>query len=469
MREHFRRVFGMFGTLAMSLCVAGCASMYLPVSDAEIDAFASQISEQMQHNSEPAQPLSVDQAVAAAQLQNHTLRVRELEASLGDAKAQAAFGAMLPRMVAENEHTARDKPSASRSATTSPFITSSDRSVTARNMTITWSPIDMGLSFLRARQGLDKASQLRAEIRRVESRISEETRQAFWRVVALEIAEARLQSLNPRIDKALSQSERAMQERDVDPLVAINLQRDLLNLLRELGLLRTFLAPARGQLEQLIGSGPVTVDHRLRSSLEPPVARDIGADVETALRLRPEVRQAMYDLRISADEMDAVVLEALPSAAFSASHKSDSNSFLRYAHWNAANSAFAMNITNLLRLHDQLETVEAQRQVVRQMAVVTAASIAVQVRVASDQIDLSQRLLRDAQRLSRAQRRLLRQVRAAVVAGKSNPQGVLREELASLIADVRQVLAFAERDNAIAAYHAARGDTREAPVRAVGK
>lgn len=444
--------------LALSGTVAGCANLDAPLDDHDIALFAHRLATEVDLPQPTDRPLTVIDAVQRARVQNGAIQARRLEAHLADAKAASLSGGLLPKMTMDVEQKWRSVPPASRTSATAPFTVSADTRTTTGIASIAFNPFDLGLSVIRARQGFDKARQAHEEVRRVAEKIAEETRLAFWRSVALNVLEDGLARSAGEVREALALAGRATTDTSVDPMIALSLQRDILTLQRDLFQLQTTLAPAHGQLANLTNALPSRLDRRLVSDLARPRDIVIERDVLRALQNRAEIRQVMYDLRIAADEIDAVVLQALPSATFSLAQSHDSNSYLKFADWRSGSSAITANLGNLLRLASETETVEAQRLVHRQLAVVTAASIQMQLRSAHAQLAASERALQTATQNATNQQRLLKQVTALTRAGKATPQNLVRERLALLVAVVRRTLAFGEADVAVAAYLNAIGE-----------
>jgi outer membrane protein, multidrug efflux system len=186
-------------------------------------------------------------------------------------------------------------------------------------------------------------------------------------------------------------------------------------------------------------------------------------DVRVALTQRAEIRQHMYDMRITADEAMAAILKVLPGVTFNKTFSSDSNSYLLHGDWISWGTKLSGNLINLVRLPNELDAIEAQQAVHRQNALATAAAIVMQVHVARARLAVRQRAYRDAKRFSDTQRQLLQQVRTSVSVGKVGRQALVREKLAALLADVRAIVAFADLESARAAYTAAKGDPLEVP------
>ncbi len=444
----------------ISLAMTGCATISPPLSASQVESFAAELSAEL----EPARNefvglLTVDAAVKRAMRFNHAIRAKELEVALVEAKVLAQGGAMLPNIVAESDSYRRNRPHMSHSNQSPSFSTSTDLRTLSRDIALSWNVLDFGLSLVRARQGLDKALQQHEETGRVRARIVEETRSVYWRAVALERLGSAVSRLDREVNSAVALSRAASRDQKIDPMVPINYQRDILNSQRELNLLQVSLAGATDQLKQSIGL-PHIEQIRLddtRHVLTLPVS-SAADDVAIALRQRPEIRQHLYDLRITEDEVNATLLQLLPGVTLSKTFASDSNSYLQHSNWISWGTKVAGNLIHLVRLPADLDAIDAQQRVHRQNALATAATIAMQVHVARARMAVQMRAYRDAGRFAEVQRQLLYQVRTSVELNKVGRQALAREKLATLLAEIRAIVAFAELHAAFAAYATARGD-----------
>lgn len=444
--------------------LTGCASVSAPVTEPQVASFAMRLSGRLAEQSEPVVfPLSVEEAVARALRYNPTIRARELEHAVAEAKVRADSMAMLPSLVGQSEYYRRDRPLLSHSSLSSTHSSSTDLSRVSRDITLSWNILDFGLAFVRARQGLDKARQQELETYRIKARIVEETRNIYWRTAALQYLGPEITRLDAEIDTALALARRASKDPDIDPTTAINLQRDILTLQRDLNQLHSSLAGTAAELAQLIGAPPGAhvrlAARRDRVNVVAPVSAS-DADIQMALRQRVEIRQALYDLRITEDEVDATILQALPGLTFSKSVSTDSNSYLQHAHWVSWATKLAGNLVDLARLPANLAVVDHQHALYRQTALATAATIAMQIHVARARLAVHIKAHRDAQRYASAQRDLVAQTLAAVRTGRAGEQVLVRERLALTLAEARSLLALADLHAAAAAYDTAMGTLR---------
>jgi outer membrane protein TolC len=456
------RIICLLCSMACAVGLAGCAALSPAVTESEVAGFTARLVEDFDATPEPLNgPLSIDDAVSRAVRFNHTIRAKELEAALAMAKVRVQGGAMLPSVVAESDYYGRDRPALSRSSQSAGYSTSSDLKSVSRDIALSWNILDFGLSYIRAKQGLDKAHQTQEDARRVTARIVEETRSIFWRAVALKKLTPAMAALDREVDEALRLSRQAEQGLQIDPMAQVTFQREMLNLQRDLNGLDVGLAGATDQLKAAIGmpmADRLHLNSDRKASKLPKIIDSADDDIRIALNQRPEIRQHIYDLRISEDEINATILQVLPGVTFSRTFTSDSNQFLLHGNWVSWGTRIAGNLVNLVRLPNDLDAIDAQMQAHRQNALATAATIVVQVHMARARIAVQKRAFRDAERYAEAQRHILQQVRATVKLGKVGQQALAREKLASLQAEVRAILAFADLHAAYAAYATARGD-----------
>jgi outer membrane protein TolC len=455
-------------TAALCFALTGCSSTSLPISDANVAGFTADLSSELSRSEPLVAALTADEAVWRAVHHNHTVRVKELESALTEAKVRAQAGAMLPSIVAESDYYRRDRPSMSHSNLSSIFSTSTDLRTISRDIAVSWNILDFGLSLIRAQQGLDKALQQNEEANRVRSRIVEETRATFWRAVALERLEVTASRLDREVNAALVQSRAASRDPRLDPMASINYQRDILNSRRELNVLQTNLAGAVDQLKQSIGLPnieklPLNTDQTAHLML--PTTSSVD-DIAVALRHRPEIRQHIYDLRITDAEVSATILQLLPGVTLSKSFASDTNSYLLHGNWVSWGVKIASNLMEFARLPVDLDAIDAQQHVHRQSALATAAAIAMQVHVARARMAVHVRAHRDARHFAEVQKQLLHQVQTSVRLGQVGHQALAREKLATLLAEVRSIVAYADLNAAFAGYATAMGNP-EIPNRIV--
>ncbi|MEZ5924680.1 MAG: TolC family protein [Hyphomicrobiaceae bacterium] len=459
-------VAGLLRGLGLAVALSGlaaCASLVPPVDTDEVASFADELSGKLASNEEEiAGDITMNDAVRLAIRRNHTIVARRLEVALAKAKIEVENGAMLPDLMVDVAYDHRDRLHMSRSNLNSTYSTSAEDDGVTKQITLGWNILDFGLSYVRSRQAADRAYQKEEAYRQAAHQIAEETCRAFWRTVALRLLAPRMTQLETEVREALRLAEAAARDSQLDPMEPISLQRDLLDAQRQLSDLLVGLAGAEDELRELIGQPPGR-DLRLDGSIELRAQSLLTAtasdDVVTALRLRPEIRQHMYNLRINEDEVRAAVLSVLPGIDLTRSYNSDANPFLLHGHWVSWGVSLASNLMRLARLGNDLDVIESDRRLERQLALATAAAIVVQVHVARAKVAMHRYAYRLADQSATVQRRLLAQTRAAVTAGKTGKQRLVLAKLETALSDVRAILALAELQSALAVYASSRGDT----------
>ena len=444
--------------ILLSFGLGGCELASKRLSDSDVASFAVTLNQAAQVADEPPEGrLDIHDAVARAIKYNASIRAEELATALAWAKVNAANVSMLPSLVADSRYYGRSEPALSRSTTSSVYSTSSAATGLASELKLSWNILDFGIAYIRSEQAADKADKQFEESRRITTKVIEETRSAYWRSVAFNHLTTRLERLRPDIKRMLDTSKQASLDEAIDPLITINYQRDILNLQRELNQLHTSLAGSEARLRQLTGLSQ-TAPLRLKPPRTgSPASSLIGLpedDVMSALNNRYEIRQLMLDLRITDREVNATILQLLPGISLARGLASDSNSFLLHANWTTWGAQFAWNLINLAHLPRQIDVLDAQMQVYRQQAVALAATIAMQVYVARAQIEAQRKAFRDTVVFAAIQNKMLKQVKAAAAVGTVAPQALVKEQLATLLADVRARLAQADLEGAEAAYAA---------------
>jgi outer membrane protein TolC len=446
-----------------ALLASGCAPLSADLSPSQIETFTGSISREMIEASPPvAGVLDAEQAVLRALNYNAALEAKALEAAISAARVRVDAGAMLPDIIAETDYYRRDRRALSHSSLSSTYSTSSDLATLTNSIAMSWNLIDFGLSYLRTRQSEDRARRDAEDVRLTASRLIEDTRSNYWNAVALHALTPRLATLDGEVEDALRLSRKAASDPTLDPAEFIQFQRETLNLRRELNDIFAQVAGADYRLKELAAvrqSAPLRLDgKRDLTTLRLP-STVASADVALALRQRPEIRQHMYDLRITDQEVDAAVLSLLPGATISQTFTSDSNSFLLHGNWLSWSTRIAANLIELARLPAKFEAIDAEKAALRQSAIATASAITMQVHLSRARAGVLLRTYRDAEQFAVNQRRIHRQVQMSVKAGKTAAQALATEGIAALLAEVRAILAFGELHAALAAYETSIGIT----------
>lgn len=437
--------------LAMTslLVMPGCASMHSQLTQNDVSAFSSEISQTAAFQAEPITgAIDVHDAIARAVKYNTDIRVKELEVTVAEADARLQNASLLPNLVADSSYYSRDGSRLGYNALPNSLGLSN-------GLSLSWDILDFGLSCVRAGQSADKALYHAEELRRTALRIAEETRLAYWRAVALERLDRRLAAIDQEVNAALKASDLAAKDPAMDPIAALSVSRDILTLQREINQLRAGLAGSLEQLKQLINV-PAGQPIKLKDAREPDFKThkllDTSEAVTTALENRAEIRQLMYQMRITDDEVNAQLLQVLPGISLQTGLSNASLSAVSSSNWIGWGAKAAWHLMNLLRLPVSMDAIDSQKDLLRQQALAMAVRISMQVHISSAQYAIARQALRDSERLLSVQRQLERHESAAADVGRASGQALAKERIATVLADARRGLAYADLESAYGTY-----------------
>lgn len=457
----------LFAAAALAAALPACTVTPRPMAAGELDARARDVRAAATAGQEPvAGPIDLYEAMARALKYNLDHRVEQLAQAVKDRELELSSWDMLPQVVASGGYFGRSNQAGASSLSlltrrqSLEPSTSTDRDVAAGDLTLSWDVLDFGLSYVRARQKADAALVAAEERRKVSNRILEDVRTAYYRAVSAQRLLAKLTELQGAIGRTLDDSERLAERRNAPPLIALTYQRELIEIEAQVKQLGRELQIAKAQLAALMNLEPGTPYELVlppREAELPRVALDADAQVMAALANRPELRQLGYQGRINRRDLDAQILQAFPSLKGFAGVNADSNGFLFNNGWAQYGARASFNLLNVFRLGDAKKAVRAQGGLIRARELATAMAVMTQVAVARARLGLFSSELDTARHQHAVQAKIMRQIAGGHRAGTVSGQTLLREQMNTLVSEVRYDIAYADAQNAYANLHAAMG------------
>jgi outer membrane protein TolC len=464
-------------SVVVAVGLASCTVKPEPLSQAAIAEFATSSIENVTKDQEPvAGKIDLYEAMARALKYNLDYKVELMEKALKIKSLDLAHYKMLPDLVAKTGYAGRSNFSGGNSrlltdkglfqsksdlgAESLQSSTSQEKDILSADVQFSWNILDFGLSYVRAKQAADEvliAEQLK---RKVINRVIEDVRTAYWRAVSYERLVHKLRKLDGRVRRALADTRALYNKRETSLITVLTYERELVEIKRELQRLEGDLKVAKSQLAALLNLPPDTRYRLVRAKryakslrLKTP-ARGLLAK---ALRNRPELLEIQYRLRINENEADAALLELLPGLQAYAGANYDSNEFLFNQHWLSWGAKASWNLLNLFRYPARKNVVAAQDDLLRQRALAVTMAIMTQVHVSRVRFLQNRKQLLTAAEFYGVQSRLLRQIRTEAQADRVSEQTLIREEMNTLVADVKYDIAYAELHNAFANVYASVG------------
>ena len=447
-------------SLSATALLAGCAVKPEPLTPSDLQTTAERNFQTVDADQEPvAAPIDLYEAMARALKYNLDYKVELMDEALKSRELDLSRYDMLPQLVASGGYAGRNNFSGASSLSlitrrqSLEPSTSSEKNLYTADLTLSWDVLDFGLSYVRAKQKADEVLISQERRRKVANRIIEDVRTSYWRAVSAQRLLDKLQQLEDSVTITLENSERLAERRLSAPLTALTYQRELVEIQGNIRRLQRELVIAKAQLAALMNLKPGTEFSLVlpdRAQAMPEVKYSGEDMMMTALQNRAELREVSYRQRINAKELDAALLSALPSFRGILGVNVDSNDFLYNNDWMQWGARASWNVLNLFRYPAQKKTVKAQDDLLRQRELALTMAVLTQVHVARARFAHLTEELSTASHQMRVQDKIMTQIRAGHKAGAMSQQTLLREEMNTLVAEVKYDIAYADAQNGYA-------------------
>lgn len=446
--------------LSMTAILAGCTVTPEPLTPSDLQTTAEKNFQTVDAEQEPVgAPIDLYEAMARALKYNLDYKVELMDEALKAREMNLASYDMLPQLVASAGYAGRNNYSGASSLSlitrrqSLEPSTSAEKNLYTADLSLSWDVLDFGLSYVRAKQKADEVLISQERRRKVANRIIEDVRTAYWRAVSAQRLLDKLQLLEDSVTTTLENSERLAERRLSAPLTALTYQRELIEIQGNIRRLQRELVIAKAQLAALMNLKPGTEFSLVlpdRGQTMPDVKYSGEDMMMTALQNRAELREVSYRQRINAKELDAALLSALPSFRGILGVNVDSNDFLYNNDWIQWGARASWNVLNLFRYPAQKKAVKAQDDLLRQRELALTMAVLTQVHVARARFAHLTEELSTASHQMRVQDRIMDQIRAGHKAGAMSQQTLLREEMNTLVSEVKYDIAYADAQNAYA-------------------
>ena len=454
--------------IASLVMLGGCAIAPEQLTTTEITTHSADALARVTADQQPIDgSIDLYEAMARALKYNLDHKVEVMEASLRVKELDLAHYGMLPNLVGNlaGNHRDNDNASFSRNIFAPPpatpsYSTSQERENMTGDISFSWNILDFGLSYVRARQAADKYL-IQQELRRkVAARVIEDVRTAYWRAVSADRLLKKLRGLEGRVEKALANSRDIAASGQTSPITAVTYERELVEIKRTIQELQRDLSVARTQLSSLMNLKPGTAFSLGQTPGSKGKLKLHGSAEEmihVAMENRSELREVWYQKRINESDRDAALLELLPGLQLFAGSNYDSNDFLYNNNWVTWGSKVSWNLLRLAQLPAKHAVVDAQQQLLDQRSLAVTMAVMTQVHVSRVRFQHFARELKTATDYLEVQRRLVGLMRKEADASRISEQTLIREEMNTLVAEVKRDIAYASLQNAFANVYASIG------------
>lgn len=397
-------------------------------------------------------PLTLEAALDCADRYNIEVWIAAQEQQFQHELTTAARLKMLPSLIAGADVSRRSEYDASSSVSLETGKESLEPSYSAEktghryDLTATWSLLDFGISYLRARQQSNRVSIAAEQERRVRQKLALEVTRAYWQAVTARDSALAAAQIEGRVWDALTKIRQQIEGKTVSPIEGLKRETRLLELQEELRRYqRTYLA-AKAELATLIGLPPGTDFVLAQVDLDGPVqtaACDVAELEEAALHNRPELFEKDREQAVTRDEARIALLELFPSPAVYWRFDFDRNNYLAFNEWNT----FGLRATwDLLAIPQKLQrgaALQLQSELIAKRRTAIAVAILTQLHLALiDRAEAAGRL-RSARRIAQKRHDLVTAYTSAVEDGKSHAGELLEQRMRYVQARAKELAAYA--------------------------
>ncbi|MGL4395940.1 MAG: TolC family protein [Hyphomicrobium sp.] len=455
-------------TVAATLALASCAVPVTPLETSVIDTAAETLIETVAVEQEPIRgPIDIYEAMARAIKYNLDYQIEAVQTSLRTAEFDLSNLAMLPSVVANTGIRGRNVYSASSSLNLSTGTenfaasTSQDKRLKTADIEFSWSILDFGLSYVRARQAADKALIGEELKRKAMQRIVEDVRAAYARAYSLERLSERMRQLEGRAVIAQENAGAVASSNEVSKVAALTKQRELIEVQRRVKDIKRELMSAKSQLAALMNVPPgipfTLKKTRWPQGPSPDKLISLQTAIDIAVKNRPEVRENLYQQRINVNECHAALLDLLPGLRLTHTSNYDSNSFLLSNNWTDWGSLVSSNLIKVFMYPVKADALEKQGELLSVRARALTMAIMTQVHVSHIRYVHFTEELRIAANYRDVENKLVQQIRLEAAADAVSEQTLIREELNALVGEAQYDIANAGVQSALANMTASMG------------
>ncbi|MBF0164587.1 MAG: TolC family protein [Magnetococcales bacterium] len=337
-------------------------------------------------------PLTLHEAMARALKYNLDYRLKRMEEVVARQQEEVARLDMLPRWTIAAGYSARTPENASVSRSLSTGIVETDPSISREkatgtaDFTMSWNLLDFGVSYYQARQEGNKRLIQGEQRRKAAHNLIKDVRFAYWRAVAAQGLEREVAAVLKSADEALATARQVEQEKLRSPVISLQYQLGLLEIVNQLERARAELTVAREELATLIHLPPgerfELVDDGSARATPAELAAPIDELEQQALTQRPELRVEAYQARIEADETRKAIARLFPGLEFDVGENFDGSRYLLYQHWAQAGARMSWNLLRALNGGPQLDLAESREKVIQMRRLVMHMAILGQTRIA---------------------------------------------------------------------------------------
>ncbi len=382
--------------LISTVFIGGCSAVSVDLDSAQHEKTLHTDRAALQENEQISKELklSIEEALERAVHNNLDARVSALELLSAQDNITLEKIKALPSMKYTLARNGRSNSSASSSLSaltgqeSLESSISSERYRNTRDVTLNWNIIDTASTLMQVRAASDRATITQERYKKVIQNIHRDVYAAYWRAIADDKARIETKKLIDSAQKYIGNIDKAAAEKLISKSNAAQRKLPYYEAISILETLQNQSGLAKIELKSLLNFPQsthliLTSKALSKSSISQKLLK---IDMETlelsALRRRPEMREAFLEKNISIRNTKEEIIRTLPGAEVFFALNRDNNKFLANDRWRSYSVNLVQSITNFLSFPDRYLIARKNEALSEARRITLSAAIIAQVNIA---------------------------------------------------------------------------------------
>ena len=445
-----RRPIASFGNAAaaamLAILVTGCAVKPEAITPGQHVGRAQEDYKKIfKHDALPSHPLSLADVLARALKYNYDAELDRQQTSLQERQFDLAMAGMLPRLALNAGYNARSNDPAAQSINERTRQVSLDYAFSEEPQhftagpEFTWTVLDLGLSYLQAKQQGYQAFIAVERRRRTIADIVKRVQESYLNAAVAGQMLPRIRPLLARSEKVLAASQEVNKRQLAPDRPMLEFQREMMTVVGQLRRVENDLNNANAQLSTLLSvpnTAPLALTETKWELAAPPKSVDSRKLEELGLALRPELREEAYQEKVDRQDVYKEIMKMVPGVGILANFNYDSNKYLYNNTWGAVGVQASFNLANIIRGPRAIATARQTVEVTKTRRLALSVAVLSQVNLAFQQYRNAADEMRTAREVFDVERKIARAAMAASAADSLSDAERVRQELALALSEL---------------------------------
>lgn len=410
--------------------------------------------------------MTIEEAIARALKYNYDAQLAKTEISLQERQLDLALSQMLPRLAANAGYNWRNNDNAAQSVSERTKIQSLEPSFSEEpghytaDIQFSWNLLDVGVSYFQAKQQGYRAFVAVERRRKVLDSIVKDVEATYWKAMAADKLIPPIEDALERAERVVEASRQAHRDELQSPLVALDFQQSMLQVIGQLRRMRNELRSARVQLSTLVNAPPTTelatapVDDPMQL---PKVSLDREKLEALSLAMRPELREEAYQEKISRQDIYKEIIKMMPAIGILGSINFDSNKYLTNNTWGELGVRATVNLVGIIQGPQAIKTARASVDVAHARRLALSVAVLTQVNMSFQNYLNSLDNLEAAGRIQKVQQQIATASNNASIAQAQSDAERVRRTLTAMITEMERYRAIVDLHTTLANLYTAVG------------